>query len=98
QGGLAAAGRAQEADELALGDIKTDIAERGEVAVALVEVADLEVLGHSKGRRYLASPVIRGRWPRGGRRGKAAVTASPISDLKLHRSGLRLAPSLPSPV
>jgi hypothetical protein len=42
QRGLAAAGRAEEADELTLGDIQTDIAQGGEVTVALGEVADFE--------------------------------------------------------
>ena len=42
QGGLAAARGTEEADELALGDIETDIAQGGEVAVALGEVADFE--------------------------------------------------------
>src|SRR6185312_6457437 len=43
QGGLAAARRPEEADELALGDVQRDVAESAEVAVALVEVADLEI-------------------------------------------------------
>ena len=43
QGGLAAARGPEEADELALGDVERDVAEGGEVAEALGEVADLEI-------------------------------------------------------
>ena len=43
QGGLAAARRPQEADELALRDIERDVAEGGDVAEALVEVTDLQI-------------------------------------------------------
>ena len=87
QGGLAAARRTEEADELALGDIETDIAQRGEVAVALGEVADFE-----KGHRHLL-PVY-GRWPV-GRRGRPQGLEFQIRNFEIT---VRLAPSLPSPV
>ena len=48
--GLAAARGPEEADELALGDVERDVAEGGEVAEALGEVADFEVARHLRAR------------------------------------------------
>src|SRR3546814_955001 len=45
EGGLAATGRAQEADEFAVLDVERDIAQRREFAELLAEVADTQVAG-----------------------------------------------------
>ena len=76
QGRLAAARGPEEADELALADIERDIAEGGEVAEALLEVADLEVIiRHRKAPAALFLPRSHGGGGPQGRRGKAAGTA-----------------------
>jgi hypothetical protein len=52
QGGLAAAGGAEETDELALVDVDADIIQRGEIAKALGDVADAQI-GHGHGAENL---------------------------------------------